>query len=258
MRRGLLISAALCVLLPTWAQAQTSVVTAGGATQWAPVIVIPASAVNGAGVSTVALSAPSISLGTTPATTGTVALPTAGTINFRNNANSADVAVLATNASDEIVMCGSNCGGIVPATTNVRDIGATAATWRTGYFGTSMKVSAGLTLATTADKLTQINDNANATGLELNVGTPTLGTCTAGALTSGSHNFAGQYTSNTSGSCVINFGAPNFTNTPFCFAMSMTSTTHPRISAASASSITVTGGVSGETIQYFCVGRIGT
>ena len=194
MRRGLLISAALCVLLPTWAQAQTSVVTAGGATQWAPVIVIPASAVNGAGVSTVALSAPSISLGTTPATTGTVALPTAGTINFRNNANSADVAVLATNASDAIVMCGSNCGGIVPATTNVRDIGAAAATWRTGYFGTSLNVTAGLTLKASADKLTQVNDNANATGLELNVGTPTLGTCTGGTLVSGSHNFGGEVT----------------------------------------------------------------
>jgi hypothetical protein len=114
------------------------------------------------------------------------------------------------------------------------------------------------TLTSTADKLVTIGDNAVATGTEINNGTPTLGTCTAGALTSGSHNIAGQYTSNTSGSCVINFGTPNFTNTPFCFAMSTASTTHPRISAASNSSITVTGGVSGETIQYLCVGRIGT
>lgn len=99
---------------------------------------------------------------------------------------------------------------------------------------------------------------AAVSGQEFNLGVPTLGTCTAGALTSGSHNFAGQYTGNTSSSCVINFGTPNFTNTPFCFAMSTASTTHPRISAASASSITVTGGVSGETIQYLCQGRIGT
>lgn len=112
--------------------------------------------------------------------------------------------------------------------------------------------------ASTADKLLQINDSANSTGMELNVGTPTLGTCTGGSLTSGSHNFAGQYTGNTSGSCAINFGTPNFTQTPFCFAMSTASTTHPRISASSTSSITVTGGVSGETIQYFCIGRIGT
>lgn len=114
------------------------------------------------------------------------------------------------------------------------------------------------TFNSTADKLMQILDTGQTTGTELNGGTPTLGTCTAGALVSGSHNSAGSYTSNTSGSCVINFGTPNFTNTPFCFAMSTASTTHPRISASSASSITVTGGVSGETIQYFCIGRIGT
>jgi len=52
VRRAILTLTALCVLLPTWARAQTSVVTAGGATQWAPVIVIPASAVNGAGTVT--------------------------------------------------------------------------------------------------------------------------------------------------------------------------------------------------------------
>lgn len=113
-------------------------------------------------------------------------------------------------------------------------------------------------LLSSADKLLTIVDAAALTGTEINNGTPTLGTCTGGSMTSGSHNIAGQYTGNTSGSCVINFGTPNFTNTPWCFAMSTASTTHPRISAASASSITVTGGVSGETIQYFCVGRIGT
>lgn len=111
---------------------------------------------------------------------------------------------------------------------------------------------------TTADKLYQLNDTGNTTGLELNVGTPTLGTCTGGSLVSGSHNFGGQYTGNTSSSCIINFGTPNFTNTPYCFAMSTASTTHPRISASSNSSITITGGVSGETITYHCDGRIGT
>lgn len=113
-------------------------------------------------------------------------------------------------------------------------------------------------ITASADKLVQVQSSAGTTGMELNVGTSTLGTCTAGVLTPGSHNFAGEYTGNTSSSCVINFGTPNFTNTPFCFAMSEASTTHPRISASSASSITVTGGVSGEAIQYFCVGRIGT
>jgi len=112
-------------------------------------------------------------------------------------------------------------------------------------------------LASSADKSVSVLDNLAATGMELNVGTPTLGTCTAGSLTSGSHNFAGEITGNTSGSCIVSFGTPNFTNTPICFAMSRTSTTHPRISAASASSITITGGVSGEAIGYHCDGRIG-
>lgn len=113
-------------------------------------------------------------------------------------------------------------------------------------------------LGSSADKLLQVTDNAALTGMELNAGTPALGTCTAGSLTSGSHNFAGEITGNTSGSCILNFGTPSFTNTPICFAMSRTSTTHPRISAASASSITITGGVSGEAIGYHCDGRIGT
>lgn len=115
-----------------------------------------------------------------------------------------------------------------------------------------------VSLRSSADKLLQQLDAGATTGLELNGGTPTLGTCTGGSMTSGSHNTAGQYTGNTSGSCVINFGTPNFTNTPFCFAMSTASTTHPRISSSANSSITVTGGVSGEAIQFFCIGRIGT
>lgn len=126
--------------------------------------------------------------------------------------------------------------------------------------GNSVRFGGGATgrHLSTADKLHQFDDQAEVTGLELNGGTPTLGTCTGGSMTSGSHNTAGNYTGNTSGSCVINFGTPNFTNTPFCFAMSTASTTHPRISASANNSITVTGGVSGEAIQFFCIGRIGT
>lgn len=124
--------------------------------------------------------------------------------------------------------------------------------------GATVTFSGRSALGSTADKLIQALDNAAATGIEESLGTATLGTCTAGAIVSGSHNFAGSYTGNTSGSCVINFGAPNFTNAPFCSAHSRASTTHPRISAVSTSSITITGGVSGEQIDYFCRGRIGT
>lgn len=103
-----------------------------------------------------------------------------------------------------------------------------------------------------------IQNSLSSPGVEFNTGTaaPTLGTCTGGSLTSGSTNTSGEYTGNTSSSCVVTFGAPNWSNAPFCFAMSEASTTHPRISARSATAITVTGGVSGEAVQYFCVGRI--
>jgi hypothetical protein len=109
-----------------------------------------------------------------------------------------------------------------------------------------------------ADKTWNLTDSTVATGYQITVGTPTLGTCTGGTIVSGSHNFGGQYSGNTSGSCIINFGAPAFTNTPYCVAMSIASTTHPRVSAASNASITVTGGVSGETITFLCQGRLGT
>lgn len=106
-------------------------------------------------------------------------------------------------------------------------------------------------------KLVQVLDVTSTTGMEFNNGTPTLGTCTGGSLTSGSHNFGGEVTGNTSGSCVLNFGTPNFTNTPFCMLNDESSLTAVRISARSASSITITGVPSGEAVQYFCIGRIG-
>lgn len=113
-------------------------------------------------------------------------------------------------------------------------------------------------VSSTADKLIQLGDNAITTAIEINAGTPTLGTCTGGSLTSGAHNSAGEVTGNTSGSCVINFGTPNFTNTPFCFINDETALIAVRISARSASSITVTGAGSGDAFQFFCIGRIGT
>jgi len=137
--------------------------------------------------------------------------------------------------------------GAINAGTSLQAAGAGNIRWQ----GRTSMASAG-------DKLLSILDVGATTGLEFNGGTPTLGTCTGGSITSGSHNSAGQYTGNTSSSCIINFSSPHLSNTPFCFAMSTASTTPPRISAASASSITVTGGVSGETIQFLCIGRIGT
>lgn len=113
-------------------------------------------------------------------------------------------------------------------------------------------------LLSSADKLLSVTDSTQTTGLEVNNGSATLGTCTGGTITAGSHNFGGGYTGNTSGSCIVNFGAPAWTNAPFCGAWSTASTTHPRVSAISTTSMTITGGVSGEAITYLCSGRIGT
>ncbi len=133
-------------------------------------------------------------------------------------------------------------------TTNSLQVGAAMFL---GFFGRAQ-------LQSSADKLMVIEDNAGATGMELNVGTPALGTCTGGSLVSGSHNFGGEITGNTSGSCVLNFGTPNFTNTPFCTLNDETSLVAARVSSRSASSITITGLTSGDAVQYICVGRIGT
>ncbi len=122
----------------------------------------------------------------------------------------------------------------------------------------ALRWSGRVQLLSGADKLLSVLDAGVATGLEVTVGSATLGTCTGGTITTGSHNFAGGYTGNTSSSCIVNFGTPAWTNAPFCIAHSIASTTHPRISAVSTASMTVTGGVSGEAITFLCVGRIGT
>ena len=180
------------------------------------------------------------------ATTGAAAIT--APLLFKSSLNDAAFNTAATlTAGGNLTTTGSMTSSMFFATTNVS----------AGSSGSLLIGSRG-GFSATADKQILQLDTGGTTGMELNVGTPTLGTCTAGSLTSGSHNFAGEITGNTSGSCVLNFGTPNYTNAPMCFAMSRTSTTHPRISAVAGNSITITGGVSGEAIGYVCVGRIGT
>jgi hypothetical protein len=117
--------------------------------------------------------------------------------------------------------------------------------------------TAGFSLNAATDNLAGITNRGQTTGMEINTAPATLGTCTGGTITTGSHSTAGGYTGNTSSSCVVNFST-SWTNAPFCVAMSIASTTHPRVSATAVGSITITGGVSGEAITYLCWGRIGT
>ena len=174
----------------------------------------------------------------------TVAGPTTATLNISASiAGGAYTNRLALTSGGNLT-----AGGSVLAGNNVR-----ATSTADFQFGTTNPQ-----LKSSADKLLTIVDSAAATGTEINNGTPTLGTCTGGSLTSGSHNGMGEVTGNTSGSCIINFGSPNFTNSPFCFVNDETALIAVRISARSNSSITVTGAGNGDAFQYFCIGRIGT
>lgn len=55
-------------------------------------------------VSTAQIVGAFVTLGTLPAATGTIRLPNAATVNFRNAANSADVAALSVNSSNNILL----------------------------------------------------------------------------------------------------------------------------------------------------------
>ena len=147
---------------------------------------------------------------------------------------------------------------VLSSSTGVTTLALTAMGFRLSAATSTLNIGARSTYGASADKLIQVNDGGNTTGFELNLGTPTLGTCTGGTLTSGSHNFGGEITGNTSGSCVLNFGTPNFTNAPFCTLNDETNLVAARVSARSTSSITITGLTSGDSVQYLCFGGIGT
>ena len=114
------------------------------------------------------------------------------------------------------------------------------------------------TMGATGDGLLQIENSAGTFGIEVNTGTaaPTITTCGTGTVTTGSRNSAGEVTATGATACTVNFGAPNFTNTPFCIIEDETSAVAQRISAISASSFTVTGLTSGDKFMWICFGRI--
>lgn len=130
---------------------------------------------------------------------------------------------------------------------------------KAAFVGTTITMGAGAsTLNSTQNKLVQIGDSTAAVGVELNVGTPSLGTCTGGSLVSGGKNTLFEVTGNTSGSCVVNFGTPIWQNAPLCFVNDETALIAVRISARTTNAITVTGAGSGDAFQVYCLGRVGT
>ena len=93
-------------------------------------------------------------------------------------------------------------------------------------------------------------------GLELAIGSaqPTLTACGTGTLTAKSTNIAGEVTATGATACTINFGAPVWSNQPFCVVEEETSAVAQRISAISTTAFTVTGLTSGDKFMYQCLG----
>lgn len=258
-----------------------------------PGFVIPSSAVNGGGiVGTTGLcfdtSSPDVGLSRSAANTlavtncssttygtfgtgGFIAGTGSHTLTVRNDGTNAiisspdNIHFLPT-ATDRWTM---TAGALIATTDNVTDIGgATDNRPRTGYFSTSINsplIQLGTLsnsvvkaqLKATSDKLTQIVDSGNVTGFELNIGTPTLGSCVSGSLGSGSHNFGGRVTGIQAATCNIAFGTPTFTNAPYCTVSPETTGTSLRLTT-SATSMTISGVTSATDLQFHCVGRIGT
>lgn len=111
-------------------------------------------------------------------------------------------------------------------------------------------------LASLTDGLFRSLNSAETFGIEINAGTaaPTFNN---GTITTGSRNSAGQITltgGNTGG--VITFGAPNWTNAPFCTLTGSAATDIPQITAVSVSALTVAGITANGVFTYICLGRI--
>ena len=111
-----------------------------------------------------------------------------------------------------------------------------------------------------ANALLNVLDDGGTFGLQFNTGTaePTVSACGTGpAVTAGSRNGAGEITLGTAATaCTITFGAPAWTNTPFCVVEEETSADAQFISAISTTAFTVSGLVASDKFMWVCVGRI--
>lgn len=80
------------------------------------------------------LVSPTLRVGTTPATSGLVRLPSGSGLTSRNNANTADLNLLFCNASDQAVLPDT-----VPGADNTRTLGASGARWAS-IFGVALSL----------------------------------------------------------------------------------------------------------------------
>lgn len=109
-----------------------------------------------------------------------------------------------------------------------------------------------------ANGLFTILSNDSGFGPQINTGTaaPTVTTCGTGAVTAHSSNTAGEVTATGATACTVTFGAPAWTNQPYCIIEDETNLATTRISAISTTAFTVTGLTSSDKFLYVCIGGI--
>lgn len=109
----------------------------------------------------------------------------------------------------------------------------------------------------TANGLLNITDNGGTVGIQFNNGTaaPTISSCATGTITTGSRNTAGQVTATGAASCGIAFGAPAWTNAPFCTIANQTAN-RGNISTITTTVLTITNLTAGDVVNWNCIGRI--
>jgi hypothetical protein len=136
----------------------------------------------------------------------------------------------------------------------------------TGGNGQSLLLSSGMLIQWTtrgimgssADGKFELQNNGQTSTTQLNIGTaaPTVTTCGTGAVTAHSTNFSGEITPTGATACTVTFGAPNFTNQPFCVITVEGATITDYVSAISVSAFTVSGLASSEKFMYTCSGGV--
>lgn len=113
-------------------------------------------------------------------------------------------------------------------------------------------------LKSPADALFNVSNSANTFGIQVNGGTaaPTLTTCGTGAVTAGSRNAAGEGTATGATVCTVTFGAPAWTNAPFCVVTDETAAHTLFVSGTTTLAFTVNGLTAADLFTWICLGRI--
>jgi hypothetical protein len=146
--------------------------------------------------------------------------------------------------------------------TTATDFFATSAGFNIPNVGYFRSNAFGNRLTLPADGLQRFINNASTFTAEFNTGTaaPTVANCsvgTTGTITTKSTNLAGEVNPGSgSTSCDVTFGAPAWTNAPFCVVTNETTEGQGIISARTTLLFTVSGLTAGDKFTYVCIGGI--